>query len=336
MLWWTEHVQESAELSTMGLIESGTRHRRTAARRPSYDGPASGFTLIELLVVVAIIALLMAILLPTLGRAREQGKQIKCVANMRSIATAMSQYFLDQAEWFPYANYSRTSWPLLHGVDFGGHPGRQLKSDPSNWWGYVVTEYRSTPLGRPFNPYIYPDLPSWDVPPDDPLYEAARKMPVFHCPSDDGGVFADIGTPNQWNQSEYYATGSSYSENYHLAREWAYRAFPDKANWLYRANAFLRVQLQRHASEFVAVYEDLFDRALANRLARMGWHRKWNRHTLLFLDGHAANMLADPSQGNRGRGWKTAFGKDSDPNAWWKDPNDPDYRYRNLVPLPRH
>ncbi|HEY4329058.1 MAG TPA: prepilin-type N-terminal cleavage/methylation domain-containing protein [Phycisphaerae bacterium] len=51
-----------------------------------------GFTLIELLVVVAIIALLIAILLPSLGRARKQAKNVTCLANLKSDGTALYNY----------------------------------------------------------------------------------------------------------------------------------------------------------------------------------------------------------------------------------------------------
>ena len=54
-----------------------------------------GFTLIELLVVIAIIAVLMAILMPSLRRAREQAKMIQCQANLKEWATTIAIYVQD-------------------------------------------------------------------------------------------------------------------------------------------------------------------------------------------------------------------------------------------------
>ena len=53
---------------------------------------SSGFTLIELLVVIAIIAILMAVLMPTLHRAREQGRRAACLSNLRQLGLAWVVY----------------------------------------------------------------------------------------------------------------------------------------------------------------------------------------------------------------------------------------------------
>ncbi len=51
-----------------------------------------GFTLIELLVVIAVIAVLMAILMPALQRAREQGKRVSCMSNLKQLQLAWVMY----------------------------------------------------------------------------------------------------------------------------------------------------------------------------------------------------------------------------------------------------
>ncbi|MFQ5490948.1 MAG: type II secretion system protein [Phycisphaerae bacterium] len=68
-----------------------------------------GFTLIELLVVVSIIALLMAILLPSLKGARRQAKQVVCAARLRSIGQGLWNYWTENNGRVPYVESSMTN-----------------------------------------------------------------------------------------------------------------------------------------------------------------------------------------------------------------------------------
>ena len=80
----------------------------------------SGFTLIELLVVIAIIAILAALLLPALSRAKEKARAIRCVANMKQLILAFRLYADDNNQLFVPNTYSGADGWLRGWLDFNG------------------------------------------------------------------------------------------------------------------------------------------------------------------------------------------------------------------------
>ena len=136
-----------------------------------YKTSKKAFTLVELLVVISIIALLLAILMPSLQKAREQAKYVICQSNLRQIGLAYTIYLMSNDNKFPVIHsygkwwtpqcapgYPYTQPPYL--VDNtnldGGVIGKYVNS-PKVWWcpsfprGYPPRSVPGDPTMPPFD-----------------------------------------------------------------------------------------------------------------------------------------------------------------------------------------
>lgn len=96
------------------------------------------FTLIELLVVIAIIAILAAMLLPSLSKARNTAKRISCTSNQKQIATAITYYQGDNEDWNP--SYNREGDAMVWTYAYA--PQYTWAQSPDMWAAfYLKTKY---------------------------------------------------------------------------------------------------------------------------------------------------------------------------------------------------
>jgi prepilin-type N-terminal cleavage/methylation domain-containing protein/prepilin-type processing-associated H-X9-DG protein len=119
-----------ANAATQTLKTRLVRPQRRRGRRRCGIRRRRAFTLVELLVVIGIIAVLISILLPTLGRARRAGQEVACMSNLRQLATAMHTYAdAYKGNTMPIVFTPGDYWHHLLAIQLGD---KQYPSDPNN------------------------------------------------------------------------------------------------------------------------------------------------------------------------------------------------------------
>ncbi len=299
-----------------GSLRMSDDRRRAMPRGPGASRRWA-FTLIELLVVIGIIAVLVSMLLPALSAAKENAQVSKCLANLREIGKTSLMYGSDNDQ-SGYGDFATQPWHLGYqsgGISvsvvsewvYGGfqttipHP---FYPDSSDWHQYP-TEM------RPYNRYIAPGL------------AGRTEVNTFICPSDKShleGYAGEYGNEpivvdrfgaNQVNGNSYPICWNWYEDPlYDGNREYGNLELMSKYG-----SEMLAKKVGGMASEFIIFLEDLMDsymmdakppdgsegQSLLQKLG-VGWHRKFSKYSMAFLDGHSEYRFID-TRYTRGSGW---------------------------------